>query len=120
MLLVCTCCCRSERARQQSQYIYIYVGKNLDFTFSALHYGTSRFYHNGTRSVALKCTCVVAVWSFEMHAVCHCFDFREDRARFQVEKFRRFSDEFFMIMLIFQQYLLMFSTYYIVDHVYVC
>ena len=72
------------------------------------------FYHNATRSVALKCTCVVAVWSFF-----HCFDFREDRARFQVEKFRRFSDEFFMIMLIFQQYLLKFSTYYIVDHVYV-
>ena len=44
------------------------------------------FCHNAARSVALKCTCVVAVW----------------------------SGEFFMIMLIFQQYLLMLSTYYIV------
>ena len=67
------------------------------------------FYHNAARSVALKWTCVVAVWSFF-----HCFDFREDRASFQAEKFRRFSSEFFMIMLIFQQYLLMLSTYYIV------
>ena len=48
------------------------------------------FYHNAARSVALnsalKYTCVVAVWSFF-----HCFDFREDRASFQAEKFRRFS-----------------------------
>ena len=29
------------------------------------------FYHNAARSVALKCTCAVAVWSFF-----HCFDFR--------------------------------------------
>ena len=29
------------------------------------------FYHNAARSVPLKCTCVVAVWSFF-----HCFDFR--------------------------------------------
>ena len=67
------------------------------------------FYHNAARSVALKWTCVVAVWSFF-----HCFDFREDRASFLAEKFRRFSGEFFMIRLIFQQYLLMLSTYYIV------
>ena len=67
------------------------------------------FYHNAAQSVALKCTCVVAVWSFF-----HCFDFREDRVSFQAETFRRFSGEFFMIMLIFQQYLLMSFTYYIV------
>ena len=30
-------------------------------------------YHNAAGSVALKCTCVVAVWSF-----IDCFDFRED------------------------------------------
>ena len=35
------------------------------------------FYHNAARSVALKWTCVVAVWSFF-----HCFDFREDRSKF--------------------------------------
>ena len=64
------------------------------------------FYHNAARSVALKCTCVVAVWSFF-----HCFDFRKDRVSFQAE---RFSGEFFMTMLIFQQCLLMLSTYYIV------
>ena len=63
------------------------------------------FYHNAARSVALKCTFVVIVWYFFL-----CFDFREDRASFQAEKFRRFSGEFFMIMLIFQQYLLMLST----------
>ena len=51
------------------------------------------FYHNAARSVALKCTCVVAVWSFF-----HCFDFREDTVSFQAEKFWRFSGEFFMIM----------------------
>ena len=71
------------------------------------------FYHNAARSVALKCTCVVAVWSF-----LHYFDFREDTASFQAEKFRRFSGEFFMIMLIFQQYLLIYLLYSI-DHVYV-
>ena len=67
------------------------------------------FYHNAARPAALKCTCVVAVWSFF-----HCFDFREDRVSFQAEKFGRSSGEFFMIMLIFQQYLLMLSTYHIV------
>ena len=40
------------------------------------------FYNNYARSVAMKCTCVVAVWSFF-----HCFDFREDRVSFQGEKF---------------------------------
>ena len=59
------------------------------------------FYHNAARSVA--------VWSFF-----HCFDSHEDRASFQAEQFRRFSGEFFMIMLTFQQYLHMLSTYYIV------
>ena len=67
------------------------------------------FHRNAARSVALKCTCIVAVWSF-----IHCFDFRKDRVRFQAKKFRRFFDEFFMIMLIFQQYLHMLSTYYMV------
>ena len=40
------------------------------------------FYQNAARSVALKCTCVVAVWSFF-----HCFDFREDRVSFLADKF---------------------------------
>ena len=39
--------------------------------------GPVGLYHNAARSVALKCTCVVAVWSFF-----HCFDFREDRVSF--------------------------------------
>ena len=67
------------------------------------------FYHNAARSVALKCTCVVAVWFFF-----HWFDFREDRASFQAEKCRRFTGEFFVITLIFQQHLLMLPAYYIV------
>ena len=43
------------------------------------------FYHNAARSVALKCTCVVAVWL----SFFHCFDFRKelDRVSFQAEKF---------------------------------
>ena len=40
------------------------------------------FYHNAARSVALKCTCVVAVWSFF-----HCFDFRRQSKSFQAKKF---------------------------------
>ena len=40
------------------------------------------FYHNAARSVALKYTCVVAIWSFF-----HCFDFHEDRESVQAEKF---------------------------------
>ena len=65
------------------------------------------FYHNAARSVALKCTCVISVWSFF-----HCFDFREDGAGFQAEKFRPFSGEFFMITYVI--YIL-----YSIDHVYV-
>ena len=68
------------------------------------------FYHNAGRSVALKCMCVVTVWSF---FDCFAIDFPEDRTSFE-GKFRRFSGGFFMIMLIFQQYLLMLSAYYIV------
>ena len=40
------------------------------------------FYHNAARSVALKCTCVVAVWSFF-----HCFDFCRQSKSFQAKKF---------------------------------
>ena len=40
------------------------------------------FYHNAARSVVLKYTCVVAIWSFF-----HCFDFHEDRESVQAEKF---------------------------------
>ena len=40
------------------------------------------FYHNAARSVVLKCTCVVAVWSFFQ-----CFDFRKDSVSFQAERF---------------------------------
>ena len=73
------------------------------------------FYHNAARSVALKCTCVVAVWSFF-----HCFDFPEDRVSFQAEKFRRFSDEFFYhyvdISTIFTYVIYIL---YSIDHVYV-
>ena len=39
------------------------------------------FYHNAARSVALKCTCVVAVWSFT------ALIFTKTRVSFQAEKF---------------------------------
>ena len=77
------------------------------------------FYHNAVWSVALKCTCVVAVWSFF-----HCFDFREDRASFHAggevsTVFWRVFQDYIDISTIFT---CVIYILYSIDHacVYVC
>ena len=72
------------------------------------------FYHNAARSVVLKCTCVVAVWSFFQ-----CFDFRKNSVSFQAERFDGFLVSFHDYVDISTIFTYVIYILYSIDHVYV-